>query len=390
MVKTFASAATLILALIIWNKTEATTDFVQVSGSTFTLGGKPLYITGVNNHYLTWGTEREVLRVLDDSATLGATVVRIFLQPVIGSLDQRVPTIWKWKNNTVDSSNLNVHGTYLLYWDTAWSRMAVNDGPKGMEKVDFLVAEAKKRHLRLIIAFLDFWAYTGGAQQIRAWYGSSDKNTFFFMDPRTKRDYKDWVSYVLERVNPETGVRYKDEPTIMAWELMNEGNAEPPQLRRAWVSEVSAYIKEHDVNHLVGSGNANIRSSELEAFDFQVATIDFATLHGYPKYSGLSVSEFDKMIRQYCDLATIYSKPVLLEEFGYARSNPDQVEAYAKWLDTLAHSHCAGWLVWRLVSRQENGEYPVDDYDQFDVRNDGGPLWNVLKSATEKAATRNR
>jgi mannan endo-1,4-beta-mannosidase len=385
MIKTVASAATLILALIIWSGTEASPDdFVKISGSMFTIGDKPFFITGVNNHYLTSGTESEVLRVLNDSVALGATVIRTYLQPVIGSLDQRVPTIWDWRK-PVDSSNLGVHGGYLLYWNTKAGQMAINGGPKGIDKVDFLVAEAKKRHLRLIISFLDFWDYTGGAQQIRAWYGSRDKNTFFFMDPRTKGDYQHWVSYVLERVNPKTGVRYKDEPTIMAWELMNEGNAEPPQLRHAWVVEMSAYIKAQDVNHLIGSGNANIQVSDLSS-DLTVPTIDFGTWHGYPKFRRLSVSEFDNLIPQYCDLATKYRKPVLLEEFGYARSNHDQAEAYGEWLDTLAHSHCAGWLVWRLVSRQESGIYPIDEFDQFDVRNDAGPLWNVLKSATQRAA----
>jgi mannan endo-1,4-beta-mannosidase len=386
MFKTAARAATLILALTMSSGTEASPGFVQTFGTMFTLADKPFYITGVNNHYLTYGTEGEVLRVLDDSVALGATVVRTFLQPVIGSLDQRVPTIWNWKN-TADSSNLGVHGTYLLYWDAASGQMAINDGPNGMQKVDFLVAEAKKRGLHLIIDFLDFWPYTGGAQQIQAWYGSPDKNTFFFTDPHTKNDYKNWVGYVLERVNPITKVRYKDEPSIMAWELINEGNAEPLQLRRAWVAEMSAYIKAKDANHLIGSGNANIRASELSS-DLTVPTIDFGTWHGYPKYSGLTASEFDEVIPRYCESAAVFGKPVLLEEFGYARSNHDQADAYAKWLDTLAHSHCAGWLVWRLVSPQDSGEYPVDEYDQFDVRNDGGPLWNVLKTATQRAAER--
>jgi hypothetical protein len=49
-------------------------------------------------------------------------------------------------------------------------------------------------------------------------------------------------------------------------------------------------------------------------------------------------------------------KPVLLEEFGYARSNPDAAEVYATWLDTLTRDpNCAGWIVWRLVSRQDSG-----------------------------------
>ena len=60
-----------------------------------------------------------------------------------------------------------------------------------------------------------------------AWYGIPEKSSAYFTDPRTKQDYKLWVSHVLERQNSRTGLRYRDDPTIMAWELMNEPNAEP-------------------------------------------------------------------------------------------------------------------------------------------------------------------
>jgi mannan endo-1,4-beta-mannosidase len=168
-------------------------SFVKVSGTAFTVDGKSFFVTGVNNHYLTFGSRDEVTRVLDDAVAMGANVVRTFLQPTIGSLDGSVATIWSWRNRA-DASDLGVGGAYLLYWDPRESGMAINDGPNGMEKVDFLIAEAGKRRLRLIVAFQDFWAYTGGAQQMRAWYGSRDKSGFFFDDPRTKRDYRTWVT----------------------------------------------------------------------------------------------------------------------------------------------------------------------------------------------------
>src|SRR5262249_56137447 len=167
----------------------------------------------------------------------GANVVRTFLQPVIGSLDGSIATIWNWRLEA-DASDLAVKGTYLLYWDPRAGGMAINDGPNGMQKIDFLIAEARKRRLRLIVDFLDFWAFTGGAQQMRAWYGSRNKSVFFFQDPRTKRDYKTWVRHVVERVNPLHGLAYRSEPTIMAWELMNEGNAQPEALRLAWTAEM--------------------------------------------------------------------------------------------------------------------------------------------------------
>jgi mannan endo-1,4-beta-mannosidase len=85
----------------------------------------------------------------------------------------------------------------------------------------------------------------------------------------------------------------------------------------------------------------------------------------------------------------MYQKPVLLEEFGWARSNPNQAAAYEKWLNTISEDpHCAGWLVWRLVSHQEDGRYPVDTYDQFDFRNDGSEIWQVLKMEINKGVGR--
>jgi mannan endo-1,4-beta-mannosidase len=86
-------------------------------------------------------------------------------------------------------------------------------------------------------------------------------------------------------------------------------------------------------------------------------------------------------------MALRINEPVLLEEFGYALSNrnPDQAGAYAGWLDTIRNDpNCAGWIVWRLSSRQENGEYPVDTYDQFDVHNDGSPTWMALSKAAHQ------
>ncbi|TPI63656.1 hypothetical protein FJ417_05040 [Mesorhizobium sp. B3-1-7] len=36
----------------------------NASGTNFTLDGKPFFVTGVNNHYLTYGSQDEVTRVL--------------------------------------------------------------------------------------------------------------------------------------------------------------------------------------------------------------------------------------------------------------------------------------------------------------------------------------
>lgn len=378
-----------VVALIVLGAFQAQAEdgFVTVRDGRFVQGDRPFPVVGANNHYLTFGSAAEVTRVLDDAVAMHATVIRTFIQPVIGSRDgTTTPTIWDWKSRA-DASNLGVGGTYMLYWDAERGEMGINDGADGLGRLDFLMAEARKRDLKLIVAFLDFWAYTGGAQQMRAWYGSNDQNTFFFADPRTKRNYKDWIGHVLDRVNGITGVRYRDDPTIFAWELMNEANIDPKELRDNWLAEMAAYVKSLDAKHLLASGGANVRD---ELADIAIPGFDFGVWHGYPLYYNLSPIQFDLLISKFCAIGRAYNKPVVLEEFGFARSNRDQAIVYRMWLDTLRSSPgCGGWLVWRLVSLQDSGRYPEDRHDQFDIHNDGGEVWRAVKDAAlrERART---
>jgi mannan endo-1,4-beta-mannosidase len=349
--------------------------FVRTSGDQLVLNGAPFAVAGINNHYLPWGSPQEVTRVLDAAVAMHANVVRTIRGPVIGAPDNSVPTMWNFHNDQLDSSDLNVHGTYLLYWNPATQSIAVNTGANGMQKIDFLIAEAAKRHLRLILAFIDFWPFAGGTQQMRAWYGSADQYSFFFTDARTNQDYMDWVRSVIDRRNTLTGVVYRDDPTIMAWELMNEPEA-PLWIRDPWMSKMSSYVKSLDPNHLVTTGE-----DRLNKADYSMASVDFLTWHGYPIYYGVSPQHLDDKISESCAAAKMHGKPVLLEEFGYARSNtgPDQAQTYKMWLDSLrGNPDCAGWLVWRLVARQDDEAYPPDPYDQFDVHEDGGATWQVL------------
>ncbi len=46
--------------------------------------------------------------------------------------------------------------------------------------------------------------------------------TDFYQDPATRRLFKLHVWAFLGRENPLTGIAYKDDPTIMAWNILNE------------------------------------------------------------------------------------------------------------------------------------------------------------------------
>ena len=357
--------------------------FVKVEDGKFTLNGRTLRVAGVNNHYLTFGSDEEVRRVLDDAVAMNANVVRIIVGPVIGSADGKTKTIWNSKSEA-DSSNLGSHGRYMMSWDDKTNAMSINAGASGLGRLDFVLAEAGRRHLKVIVALLDFWGYMGGSQQFSAWYGSADKYTFFAQDQRTQKDYRDWVKRVVTRVNAITGVENSRDPTVFCWELMNEPDIQPQSLLLKWVEDMASYIKSLDPNHLVSTGHGNMVN---KLADLAAPSVDFGTWHAYPGQAGLTVDNVPAWISQFCDVGHDIGKPVILEEFGLKGTPQQRLDAYRRWIEAVQKDgNCGGWVVWRLVARQDSGEYPIDN-DGFDVKNDGGPLWTELQKLARQTVS---
>ena len=90
----------------------------------------------------------------------------------------------------------------------------------------------------------------------------------FYVDETMRGWYRAWVAALTGRVNSVTGVAYRDDPTIFAWELGNElactnasaahpcvaaDGTSPPM--RAWVAEMSGLVKAADGSHMVAIGD---------------------------------------------------------------------------------------------------------------------------------------
>lgn len=381
--------------------TAAGPNFVGRSGTNFVLNGQPFYVAGTNNHYLGWGSQYEVDRVLEDAKAMNFNVVRTIMHSVIGDpTGATKPTIWNWQS-TADTSNMGMNGVYLLYWDNATNQMAWNDGPNGLQRWDYVIYKAGQEGVKLNIALLDFWQWAGGIQQMTAWYNPGYNATnnnqlrynFFFSDPRTKQNYKDWVEHVLNRVNPLTGIAYKDDPTIFAWDLMNEPEVNSVTLAQSWISEMSAHIKSIDSNHLVASGTEGFYGGQAGSdpdTELAIPTIDFGTWHTYPVYHGITPAQVIDRINQHCQTAANVGKPVLFQEFAYSFNNSNQASVYQSWVDAVYNNpNCAGWLFWRLVSNMDGGAYPPDNGEGFDIKNDGSATSLVLKNAAAQMVARN-
>ncbi|GLT41082.1 hypothetical protein SLA2020_151720 [Shorea laevis] len=211
--------------------------------------------------------------------------------------------------------------------------------------LDFVISEAKKYGIKLILSFVNNYDQFGGKKQYVNWARnqgqsiSSDDD--FFTNSLVKEYYKNHIKTVLTRRNSLTGIAYNDDPTIMAWELMNEPRCQSDPSGRtiqAWITEMASHVKSIDGNHLLEAGLEGFygQSSSRKQEDnpnFQIGTdfiannqipgIDFATVHSYPD-QWLEGSTNEKQIaflnhwldNHIQDAQNILHKPVLFAEFG--------------------------------------------------------------------------
>ncbi|KAI8559531.1 hypothetical protein RHMOL_Rhmol04G0180800 [Rhododendron molle] len=149
---------------------------------------------------------------------------------------------------------------------------------------------------------------------------------------------------VLNRVNTLTNITYKDDPTIFAWELMNEPrcDADPSGNKiQAWIEEMAVYAKSIDPKHLLEIGLEGFygpstpnrvrynpsKYAQLIGTDFirnhQVLGVDFASAHIYADaWISRTISDshisFVKswMLAHIEDAENALNMPVVFGEFG--------------------------------------------------------------------------
>ncbi len=349
--------------------------FVVRSGDDLKLNGKDFRFAGSNNYYLMYRSQAEVDDVFADAAAAGFNVMRTWGFLDIGNQD--------------DSGSIHhkENGVYFQYWDG--TKPAFNDGADGLEHLDYVLAAARRSGIKLVIPFTNNWSAFGGMDQYVRWRGGAHHDEFY-TDAVIRGWFKDWITHLLQRTNTITGVKYRDDPTIMAWELANEprcvGSGVYPRSAgctdatiTGWAADVSAHVKSIDSKHLVSAGDEGFLCTDPDSDDAayncrdgvnslalaKLPTIDMMSMHLYPDHWSTDVAWGEQWIRRHGQLARTIGKPVMLGEFGLldkATRNP----VYQRWTNAAISSGVDGFLYWILSGTQDDGTlYP--DYDGFTV-----------------------
>lgn len=303
-------------------------DFVRVEGTKFFAGCDEYKIAGWNTYTLIEQAAR--LPVGSFEANFSLDGRRQVLDMLDAAVDAGFNTVRTWAYSVGKHQSLQIApGVY---------HEPLFDG------LDWVVYQAGLRGVRLILVFTDYWEYNGGVAQYMDWAGvTAPTKNAFFTDRECKRLYKANARAVIERVNRYTGIAYRDNPAVFAWELINE-----PRCRNCarhlqdWIEEMAKYVKSLDAKHLLSTGQEGFYAAgakgsvdanpELWALttgqsfveNHDVPEIDFAVAHLWPDNWGVfslggSLGDdfsVDWIRAHERDARELLGKPLVLEEFG--------------------------------------------------------------------------
>lgn len=211
--------------------------------------------------------------------------------------------------------------------------------------IDKVLEMANKYNVRVIIPGFDSTGYWGGIAAVAAFRGKDPEE--FWEDPQLREDAKAYFNYIINRTNYYTGVKYKDDKSIMAWQLGNElENYWVPEMSRLdnWSKEMSKYIKSLDPNHLVQDGRSLKWTGILND-----PNMDIIDSHYYASFNAP-----DPIARLKSDLELIKGsgKVLMVGEFGFYPTNTIKL-----FLNEVINSDMAGALLWNLRFHSKNGGF---------------------------------
>ncbi|KAL0929034.1 hypothetical protein M5K25_000974 [Dendrobium thyrsiflorum] len=354
---------------------EVGMEMVVRIGNHFEAGGRPFYVNGFNTYWLMAlavdpSTRGKVTETFADASSAGLTVGRT------------------WAFSDGGQGALQISPS--VYDENVFKAL------------DFVISEAKRHNIRLILSLTNNWKDYGGKAQYVKWGKASGltltSDDDFFSDPTVKGYYKAYIKTVLNRVNTFTNIPYKEDPTIFAWELMNEARcqADPSGNKlQSWIEEMALYVKSIDPKHLLeigiegfyGPSTPNRLQFDPNTFAGQAGTdfirnhgapgIDFATAHIYPdtwissSIPGDHLQFTNSWMQSHIDDAeNVLGKPMLFTEFGESMKDGnftvgfrDQFinAVYNNILNSLRRGgSAAGSLLWQLFP--EGTDYMDDGY----------------------------
>eukprot|EP01025_Chloroclados_australasicus_P029293 TRINITY_DN29229_c0_g1_i1.p1 TRINITY_DN29229_c0_g1~~TRINITY_DN29229_c0_g1_i1.p1 ORF type:complete len:591 (-),score=64.04 TRINITY_DN29229_c0_g1_i1:1726-3498(-) len=317
----------------------------------------------------------------------------------------------EWMMDTAVAANMNTFRIFGHGHDAEIMTLQFAPGQydeSALHGLDRVLDLARQRNLKVILTFADNWKLVDSKWNYVWWSESATWADDFYYDESTRTMFKNHINFMVHRINSVNGVMYRDDSTIIAWNLLNEPRSEDPNCSReceayiqAWIDEMSDFLKSVDPNHMVTIGqegfygwdsgkeyiNPDAWNGESGAWAMKSGqdfvpnhsgqAIDFAGIHIWVDnwaigYEGESF--FAQWVDAHMEDAVNLNKPLVIEEFGkitWADDNmiwerdPYFALAYQKLYDSVYQGNAlqgAMWWEWESDEKGAMKEYDVKTY----------------------------
>ena len=260
----------------------------------------------------------------------------------------------------------------------AWffQSLATRNGQRDWSTFDATLAVARAHDERVIATLGNDLSDCEGpapVQRNEDWYGSGYTN---LRDAGMADTYRAWVAEVV--------ARYHDDPTILAWQLVNEADLANPSGRcnpsaartlKHFAQDMAGLVKSIDPSHLLSLGSWGLRDCGLAGSAYQdvhsVPGIDLCEIHDYSGPSSAVAPLLQLRISQ----CRALGKPLFVGEIGVklqdAGSPANRAGAIRAKLSAEFAAGVAGALVWDWANADQGA------YSGYEVQ-PGDPTLQVL------------
>ncbi|GAA5973883.1 hypothetical protein JCM11641_001199 [Rhodosporidiobolus odoratus] len=249
---------------------------------------------------------------------------------------------------------------------------------------DYVLYAAREYGLRVIMTMVDQHAYYHGGVNdfINFRHASTANNGYqFYQNRAVINAYTEYITSFINHVNTYTGIRYGDDPTILAWETGNElggyinAYAWPPA---AWTTQVIRVIRMYDTNHLIIDGSNGFWNYTNNASPAGLTNraVSIMSDHGYPRNTGILNHEVG--------LAAQNLKGFLIGEYDWTSTQSTvTLDAYISALE--AQSNYIGDMIWNVMGHDAQCCFFISHNDGYSLYypngNSAPDQANILKVA---------